>query len=1327
VTRDKGFFAGRVLVVGGGLVLLLLVVGLAVAVRAASQPAGISWQGIESPSRSIAWAVAPDPTNDDQVIYIGTNGGGIYKSEDGGQNWQPTNEGLQTLGGIQTGVERAWDVRDVLISRHVQPGAIYVATWGAGIYVSEDEGQTWADQFIDVESTGDRVLLNESVHVRALAESDNHLYAGTLGGVFVYQPDAENCWLPDVGSCWQPTSFKGEDKPVRALLIAPAEPQVLYAGTWGQGVFASQDGGETWEPRNKGLESEATKRVNALTLDPEEPAVLYAGTFGDGVYRSTDSGQTWQPWNQGLPQGMDVWSLLFHPGSRTLYVGTRYHFTHKRGVEDKSWEPSQLPHGALTLALGADGDLYAGTWGRGVFRSEDGDTTPWASLDLPLNRLRIRDMVFAGPESRMLYLATDSDGVYSSADGGRSWEKSDGLSGEAMDVKTIIVHPGEPTLYIGTGSGVYYSQNGDEGWEPFGGEGWPTEKLPPVVSLAFAADETAGEYALFAGTQYEGLYRFDSLHQSWQTVAEEDFTRVLIPFLLADGEVMYAGVAGKGLYRSTDLGTSWQKTGLPSVYPSAMLLMDKTLWQRFIHGGGRRFYVLTEWGLYGSEDGQQWQALQRGSFGSMAADPHHPQVVYLAVQNDSLVSLGAKGDLVPLYTGSGLIGLNDGRTWQEAGAISGAHVTRLVRDPNHATLIYASTTDQGVFRGQISLPILWREVAAVSALSSLGLLWLAATVFYVFVYLTAARPVGLSPGSALALALRPQPLFAVWEKLAPSPLTPLEKLIVANVGPRPFSLTDVWWKLDEIGVSLDRPQLVKALDALQDRRVLQRDDGQYQFTVPALSTVAERGFRASEAALLEDIQVESTLFRNVRRFFEARFDVRPDVPESLSKFLLVPRTSLYREYRRLYAWLHVQGPFDGETVDRISQEAAHQYAQGVPESPDSPVEWPVFIVVSAMPTPQAYDRLRRWRADYRIRPILFSHTSINSALRDEMAGQILDMAAHQERERADLYDIRTPVTDILDFFGREDVVNRLRTYLKGGQTVALEGLPGVGRTSLLWYLRETLLNPVVTYVDMRYGWEGTLATHSQIIASLKGDLWFKYARLPSMATGDTFEEELLAIEAAMPARRGRARIVLLIDSVSTTAEREQRQFVEELLNLAHGREGVALIVAWRDVAPRLRKQAPLLEEQVYLGPLTYQESEQMMQTIGAQMGLDFIADSLHRIYEETGGHPYLLRQLGSGLLLNNPERVTVAVVEEAAARYRQVHEQYLAQVWRWLTPEQQEALNELVAQQRETLQGRQILAALGIPAEAEEVHLALANLIAQWLVERMDRTVAYQH
>src|ERR1051326_1472364 len=101
---------------------------------------------------------------------------------------------------------------------------------------------------------------------------------------------------------------------------------ILYAGTVGQGVWRSLDGGETFQRRCAGMFMEA--EVRALAMDPSDPAVLYAGTDA-GLYRTANGGERWQriaapfdPGN-GWPAGTTIWSVLVHPKDPSLIlVGT---------------------------------------------------------------------------------------------------------------------------------------------------------------------------------------------------------------------------------------------------------------------------------------------------------------------------------------------------------------------------------------------------------------------------------------------------------------------------------------------------------------------------------------------------------------------------------------------------------------------------------------------------------------------------------------------------------------------------------------------------------------------------------------------------------------------------------------------------------------------------------------------------------------------------------------------------------------------------------------------------------------------------------------------
>jgi photosystem II stability/assembly factor-like uncharacterized protein len=84
----------------------------------------------------------------------------------------------------------------------------------------------------------------------------------------------------DAGATWQPAGTGSELTNISTLVIDPATPTTLYAGTY-NGVYRSRDGGESWSAITSGL---TTSDVDALAIDPRTPTTLYAGTWGGGVF-----------------------------------------------------------------------------------------------------------------------------------------------------------------------------------------------------------------------------------------------------------------------------------------------------------------------------------------------------------------------------------------------------------------------------------------------------------------------------------------------------------------------------------------------------------------------------------------------------------------------------------------------------------------------------------------------------------------------------------------------------------------------------------------------------------------------------------------------------------------------------------------------------------------------------------------------------------------------------------------------------------------------------------------------------------------------------------
>lgn len=732
--------------------------------------------------------------------------------------------------------------------------------------------------------------------------------------------------------------------------------------------------------------------------------------------------------------------------------------------------------------------------------------------------------------------------------------------------------------------------------------------------------------------------------------------------------------------------------------------------------GGAQFYALTERGLYGSRDGRDWKPLY-GALEAITTDPLHPQVAYASVTLDTQSS-NEENDLdttSPMTSTVIRVSVNDGRDWQDVDSIEGHVVTHLVRDPGDQYRIFALVTDGGLYRGTVRLPWLMREAVSWWLVGIISLLaFVAAPYGYFNLLQTYTLP---SHRLTWGLLTRFWLLWQIRSQRFQNLLKPMAKLILATMDQTQFSLVEAWEKLDEIGVSTSRSRLVSALNDLAGYGLLkEQDDGSFRYTTPGLQNVAAVEFQQSEDALIEDVRRENRLLRDIERFFgEAGFDVWPGAPHHFTKFILRPRRSLYRDYDRLHAWLWIQKPLRTIDVDTICQEAIQEHTASTPGDDSATHPVPVaFFVVTELPKVEAFRKMRIWQEQVRMIPL--STTTIHSALREHSAIRDLDMLVQQERSQTNLYDIRAPIIDRMDFFGRQDKIDTLEKELREERSVDVWGLPGIGKSSLLWHLKDALVNPVAAYVDLEYGWQGETLFHEQIITDLANDLLLKYSRFLNEETGD-FEKQLLSIAQAVPAGEDHdVQIVLLLDGVSVvTGDSAQWRTLEHLRHLADNHPNLAIVMTWQDSEVTVDAWKPL-------GTLDEKNSQQLITTIGAQMGLDFTQGSLVNIHRETGGHPFLLRQLGSAIAQQSPARaptkfvqVTPVWVDRALSHYRLTRDYYFEDIWQWCSPNQKESLRAWSAmtgkEQELLLSSNPYLRAL------MQSYETLSDLVIAWILE----------
>ncbi len=323
-------------------------------------------------------------------------------------------------------------------------------------------------------------------------------------------------------SAWTPFGPPGGN--VRSLAIVSSEPETLYAGTYGGGVFKSTDGGASWVAAAPAIRNQT---IPALAVDPSQPKTVYAGTYGDGLWKSADGGATWK---------------------RVLYAGP-----------DSGGQ--QAPINAIAVDPANSKIVYAATDtgpNDGVHRSADGGTT-WtrSTAGLPHN-FRINALAIDPKIPSTLYVGLNSDGLYKSVDAGKTWS----LSGEALKKEILLslaVDPSDPrVLFAGTiNNGLFKSADAGATWSQ------PSTSRPMkdarVSALAIDPGDTA---SVWAGVS-NALLRSADGGKTW-TDTMPDANYVSVKALALDPsrpERIYAGMSRDGVLRSPDGGKTWTGPG----------------------------------------------------------------------------------------------------------------------------------------------------------------------------------------------------------------------------------------------------------------------------------------------------------------------------------------------------------------------------------------------------------------------------------------------------------------------------------------------------------------------------------------------------------------------------------------------------------------------------------------------------------------------------------------------------------------------------------------------------------------------------------------------
>ncbi len=278
-------------------------------------------------------------SSEEGTLYAGTFGMGVFVSHDQGNTWKVMNEGLSD--------------RFILSLVVDQEGTVYAGTVRGGIFRTREDRSTWE-------------IINQGlkrVEVKSLLAYQNRMYAGTGRGVYQWH-ETEKTWV---------VVAKGLDQTLVASLVM-MNNQRLYAGTAGKGVQwldTTKPGTAIWQPlKTEFVDAKERLRHNHIrVLAKNSNEALFVGTQNGGIFHSDDQGKSWHTFGRRLPNDSIRGIVVSNAG---VFVATGWGIYTTSQAKDKwiSVNTGLTERAIQSMVMTSNGDLFAGS-SAGAFRSRD--------------------------------------------------------------------------------------------------------------------------------------------------------------------------------------------------------------------------------------------------------------------------------------------------------------------------------------------------------------------------------------------------------------------------------------------------------------------------------------------------------------------------------------------------------------------------------------------------------------------------------------------------------------------------------------------------------------------------------------------------------------------------------------------------------------------------------------------------------------------------------------------------------------------------------------------------------------------------------------------
>ncbi len=465
---------------------------------------------------------------DGKTIYVGTAGGGIWKTTNGGASFKPIfDKYCMSIGAI------AIDPKNpkIIYAGAGESNMRNTVSIGDGMYKSTDEGENWV-----------KIGLDSTEHISKIAidpKNPNTVYVAAPGPLWSDGTQRGLFKSTDGGQTWKKILYINEKTGCADIAIDPSNPDIIYASTWefrrlpysfnsggnGSGMYKSADGGKTWKELTNGLPKKPFGRI-AFALAPSAPNNLVAIVESNetGLFISSDGGEAWKQ------------------QSATANIVARPFYFSTIAIDPNDSKRVYRP--AFTFSYSSDG---------GYSFVDANDEAGWLHSDM--------HAFWINPNNtNQLYVGTDG-GVYYSLDRGANWVFVQNLPvGQFYHVRADNAEPYNVYGGLqdnGSWAGPSSAPGGisNAAWRAlYGGDGFWVQPDPndPNIVYAEAQGGEAGRVNItttkVVAIKPQEVGSQDKLRWNWNS-----------PIVTGAKNKRNLYMGAQFLYRSTDQGRNWQR------------------------------------------------------------------------------------------------------------------------------------------------------------------------------------------------------------------------------------------------------------------------------------------------------------------------------------------------------------------------------------------------------------------------------------------------------------------------------------------------------------------------------------------------------------------------------------------------------------------------------------------------------------------------------------------------------------------------------------------------------------------------------------------------